>query len=164
MKLDLKNIAGAYGGRIPFSYEADLSQEVFYGEHPFKKPVKLIGEVENHLGVLVLRGHAEGEYETHCARCLCEVTVPLKADCEVVLSPDGEEREDVYVLEGDYVEVDDILLPALMMEIRMVYYCHEDCKGLCPTCGKDLNEGPCSCKSVEVDERLAILKTLLEKQ
>ncbi len=41
--------------------------------------------------------------------------------------------------------------------------CKEDCKGLCPTCGKDLNEGPCGCKK-ELDPRLAVLAKLLDKK
>ena len=42
------------------------------------------------------------------------------------------------------------------------HLCSEDCKGLCPTCGKDLNEGPCGCGK-EVDPRLAVLAKLLDK-
>ena len=41
--------------------------------------------------------------------------------------------------------------------------CSEDCKGLCPRCGADLNQGPCSCAKKDVDPRLAVLAKLLEK-
>jgi uncharacterized protein len=47
----------------------------------------------------------------------------------------------------------------LNMDSRLI--CSEDCKGVCPRCGKDLNQGSCSCEK-EVDPRLAALKQLLD--
>jgi uncharacterized metal-binding protein YceD (DUF177 family) len=69
----------------------------------------------------------------------------------------------VRVVEGDTVELDDIMVPELIMDMEMAVVCDEDCKGLCPKCGKDLNEGECGCNRKEVDPRLACLAALLEK-
>jgi uncharacterized protein len=48
------------------------------------------------------------------------------------------------------------------MEATSTALCREDCKGICPQCGKNLNLGPCDCKVENVDPRLEILKQLLD--
>lgn len=166
MKLDLKGITGAYGEKIPFSYEADLHDLEMNGEYPFKLPVKISGTIHNRLGVLELHGDIAAAYETRCARCLKPVSVTINAVCDSVLSysKENEERDDIYLLESDFVELDDVMIPALLLEVNMTYLCKEDCKGLCQKCGADLNAGECSCEKQPIDERLAILKTLLEKK
>ena len=78
----------------------------------------------------------------------------------------GEEdlRDDVYLVESDAVELDDILIPELIMDMEMSVVCDEDCKGLCFKCGKDLNQGPCGCVTKEVDPRLAVLQKFLDSK
>lgn len=166
MKLDLKDVTGAYGTSVPFEYEADLHDWEMNGEYPFQTPIKISGAVYNRLGVLELHADIAAVYKTRCARCLKPIEVPVGAVCDMTLSYDREndERDDIYLLEGDYVDLDDVVLPALLLEINMTYLCKEDCKGLCQKCGADLNEGECGCSKVEIDDRLAILKTLLEKK
>ena len=166
MELDLKRIAVTDGEVIPFSYDADLTQEEMNGEYPFRTPVHVEGEVRNHLGVLQLHATVNALYETRCARCLAPVKVDLHTDCDMVLSDDvqNEERDDIYLLQSDSVELDDIVIPALLLEVDMVYLCKPDCKGLCPKCGKDRNLGPCGCDGREIDSRLAVLQKLLDKE
>lgn len=165
MKLDLKRIAVAEGEAIPFSYDVDLTGEEMNGEYPFRTPVHIEGEVRNHLGVLSLRAVARALYETRCARCLAPVKVELSVPCDRILSGEAQddERDDIYQLEGDSVELDDIIIPDLLLEVHMTYLCRADCKGLCPTCGKNLNEGPCGCNRREVDSRMAVLQKLLQQ-
>ncbi len=166
MKLDLRPILSAPEESLPFSFDVDLSQEEMYGAHPFRTPVHVEGEVRNHLDILRLTASVDAVYETACSRCLTPVTVDLHAACDTVLTHEAQdvESDDIYLLEGDFVEVDDIAIPALLLEVRMTYLCRPDCKGLCPTCGKDLNEGLCGCSGKQIDSRLAVLQKLLEKQ
>ena len=165
MKLDLKRIAVTDGETIPFSYDADLTKEEMNGEYPFRTPVHIEGEVRNHLGVLNLHATVRALYQTQCARCLAPVNVDLNVPCGMILSAEvqDEERDDIYQLEGDSVELDDIVIPALLLEVHMTYLCKPDCKGLCPTCGKNRNEGPCGCDGRQIDSRLAVLQKLLDK-
>lgn len=48
------------------------------------------------------------------------------------------------------------------LELPQRYLCREDCRGLCPTCGKNLNEGPCGCREDNGDPRMDVLRRLLE--
>ena len=166
MRFDLKRIAVNDGEAIPFSYDTDLSKEEMHGEYPFRTPVHIEGEVRNHLGVLKMHATVHALYETQCARCLAPVKVDLNVPCDMVLSAEvqNEERDDIFQLEGDSVELDDIVIPALLLEVRMTYLCKPDCKGICPTCGKNRNEGPCGCDGREIDSRLAVLQKLLDKE
>jgi uncharacterized protein len=165
MKLDLKRIAVTDGEALAFSYDTDLTDLDFNGTHPFATPVHIEGDIQNHLGVLKLHATIRALYETQCARCLTPVNVNLDVPCDMILSHDvqDDERDDIYQLEGDSVELDDIVIPALLLEVQMVYLCRPDCKGLCPTCGKDRNLGSCGCDGREIDSRLAVLQKLLEK-
>lgn len=165
MIFDLKRIAVSDGEAIPFSYDTDLSKEEMNGEYPFRTPVHVEGEIRNHLGVLKLHATVRALYETQCARCLAPVKVDLNVPCDMILSSEvqNEERDDIFQLEGDSVELDDIVIPALLLEVHMTYLCKPDCKGLCPTCGKNRNEGPCGCDGREIDSRLAVLQKLLQE-
>ena len=61
----------------------------------------------------------------------------------------------------DDVELDDIIVPELILSMPMKELCSEDCRGLCPRCGKDLNDGECGCAE-EIDPRLAKLAEILD--
>ncbi|HJF52269.1 YceD family protein [Butyricicoccus pullicaecorum] len=162
MKIDLRKLA--HSDTLPFSGTIDLSGEELYGAKPFQSPVVFSGEVTSHLDVLRLTGEVKTTYHTCCARCLKPLEIPLSAEVDVVLSrdPSAEEEDDVFVVEGTEFEVEDVLVPALILQVDMIYLCREDCKGLCPSCGCDLNESVCSCGSKQVDPRMAVLAKLLE--
>ena len=105
------------------------------------------------------------------ARCLAplhrSLTVTLSRTLVEAGSLENTPEEDA----DDYLEYTDGMLdidtPAaeeIVMSLPTRELCREDCKGLCPKCGKDLNEGDCGCVKKEIDPRLAILQKLLEKQ
>jgi uncharacterized protein len=74
-----------------------------------------------------------------------------------------DDGEDYIELADGKLELEETAIEQLMMEFPMKELCSPDCKGLCPKCGKDLNEGECGCVKKEIDPRLAILQKLLEK-
>ena len=57
----------------------------------------------------------------------------------------------------------DVLETSFILNTDSLFLCRDDCKGLCPRCGADLNEGPCGCKP-EKDPRLAVLEQLLDNK
>ena len=60
------------------------------------------------------------------------------------------------------VDAEEVARTAFILGMDSKFLCSEDCKGLCPTCGADLNLGPCGCRK-EVDPRLAVLAQLLQQ-
>ena len=59
------------------------------------------------------------------------------------------------------VDVADVAETCMILDMDRKFLCRPDCKGLCPVCGKDLNDGPCGCKN-EIDPRMAALGQLLD--
>jgi uncharacterized protein len=85
-----------------------------------------------------------------CRRCLTEVVYPFDVDVEVLFSADPENPDpSVFPLTAPVTRVD--VRPAVREEVALAVsafpLCREDCAGLCPRCGADLNAGPCPCRS-----------------
>jgi uncharacterized protein len=118
-----------------------------------------------------IRGRIEAEIILQCSRCLDNFRLPLDSGCEVTLFPFEEQtlpqeeelnREDLrssYYYGGE-IDLSAIVREQILLDIPYKPLCRPSCKGLCPTCGEDLNRGSCSCKDDVLDERFAPLKGL----
>ena len=169
MQMRLQELATKPGYRALLDYTIDLSKEEVGFEFPFQQPVRLEGEVSDDAGAITLSATIYAHVTTRCARCGKPVEYDKETDVDFLLVKElenGEEdlRDDVYLVESDAVELDDILIPELIMDMEMSVVCDEDCKGLCFRCGKNLNEGPCGCVTKEVDPRLAVLQKFLDNK
>lgn len=107
-------------------------------------------------------GRFEGVVDTECRRCLADVRAPVAEDVYLLFAESGDEEaddSDVYMLDPRTAEVD--LRPAIreqwLLSVPAFALCREDCKGLCPECGADLNQGPCDCEAA-IDPRWKALK------
>ena len=166
MKLGLSKIIEAPGASVPFSTSVDLSDLCYGVSYPVSEPVEAEGQVRNTAGVLVMTGSIRTTIHGICDRCATEFDQDIDFPIDVVLVTElaNEENEDewVFPLEGDSADLDDIVRTVFVLNLDSKLLCKEDCKGLCHRCGKNLNEGPCSCQK-ELDPRFAALKQLLEK-
>ena len=119
--------------------------------------------MENTAGVLTARGEIEAGMTCLCDRCGREFKRDKRIGFAVPIVPEGgSEDPEAFELEGDWLDLDDLLETVYIQDMDTKYLCREDCKGVCPECGKDLNEGPCSCRK-KADTRLAVLEQLLVK-
>ena len=113
-------------------------------------------------GVLDLTADVKAQIVTSCARCLKEITFPLTFDFSETLVLSGQDvsadADSVIFFEGREIDVGEIAINNLMLSMSTKYLCKDDCLGLCPKCGKDLNEGDCGCDFVEIDPRWEKLK------
>lgn len=165
MRLDLREIISVPGGKVGFDYEPDVSELKFESVLAVEEPVRAVGKIENIAGVLILRANVTGVLRCSCARCLAEFDKPIDLHVEAILADDvqDEDNPDIFLLDGDYADVDEVIITAFVLNMEQRFLCREDCKGLCDKCGKNLNDGPCSCKP-ETDPRLAALGQLLEEE
>ena len=166
MLLGLSKIIDCPGASVSFSTSVDLS-DLQYGEsYPVSEPVLADGMVRNTAGVLVMTGNVRTTLHGVCDRCAqdFEKDVELPIDVVLVTELSNEENEDewVFPLVGDDADLEDIIRTVFVLNMDSKLLCSEDCKGLCCRCGKNLNDGPCSCGK-ELDPRFAALKQLLEK-
>lgn len=165
MRLDLRSIIHVPGASLPFQFELDLSGLDFYGEKPFAHPVRVNGTVRNMADALLLEGTAETTLELACDRCLKPFSQDLALPVSTLLAEEleDEENDEIVLLENGEADLDEIFTTALVLSMDAKHVCSEDCKGLCPTCGANLNDGPCGCRK-EIDPRLAALAQLLDKE
>ena len=165
MLLNLRDVLASDQLATDFDCVIDLSGEELFGERPFRQPVRVAGRLADKAGVFRLTARAEAPVETRCARCGVPVayTKDLDLALTIVRSAGQDAAEDVYEVEGDSFELDEIIREQLILNMETTVLCREDCKGLCTKCGRNLNEGECGCDRTETDPRLAKLKQLLKE-
>jgi len=110
-------------------------------------------------------GRITGDVVLDCSRCLSEARAHVEDEAHVIFAEVGSEETDdpdVIPLDPKAQEID--LRPAIREEWLLVAptfaLCREDCKGLCPKCGADLNAGPHTCAQKEADPRWDALRKL----
>lgn len=166
MRLGLAQIMDRPGAVVPFSCSVDLSNLQYGTSHPVTEPVEASGTVRNTAGVLVMSGSIKTCLHGVCDRCAAEfsreVEYPIQAVLVEGLANEENEDEWVFPLEGESADLEDIVRTVFVLNMESKLLCKPDCKGLCCQCGKNLNDGPCSCQK-ELDPRFAALRQLLNK-
>lgn len=140
-------------------------------------------------GSVLLTGDLSAHVTAPCKRCLRDVAVDLPVHFTLNLVPepkvsledaglDGEAAEDPKsqkrdsggsfalrdadreYFDGRTIDLDPIVREQVLLALPASVVCKDDCKGLCPRCGQDLNEAECGCERKVVDPRLAVLKSI----
>jgi uncharacterized protein len=131
----------------------------------FAGPVRVQVEAQRAVHDVLVRTRIDGAVQLECRRCLEPLTVKLAEDVSMYfrsgVPEDEAEAEEVYAL-PERGDLD--LAPAVREQVALAVprftLCREDCRGLCPTCGTNLNQGECGCVVVEVDDRWAALRRI----
>jgi uncharacterized protein len=80
----------------------------------------------------------------------------------IVTNLENEENDDIAVIPDMQLNPEEFCYPDIVMSLPTKLLCKDDCRGLCPDCGKNLNTGDCNCTKTEIDPRLAALAELLK--
>ena len=163
MILNVNRLLHTPGASQDFHFEMDLSGLEFGGEKPVVRPVVVDGRVYNQAGVLLCELQASTTLRCVCDRCAAEFDREVSYPLDVPLASElqDEENPDYFLLEGDELDLEELLETVFILNMDTRFLCRADCKGLCSRCGKNLNEGPCDCRT-ESDPRLAVLEQLLD--
>jgi uncharacterized protein len=139
--------------------------------------VYLIGQTEVSLEAsragkkLGLLGSVSAVVEFECDRCLAILSVPVEQSFDLVYVPPlgtgdehelGEEDLSLGFYQDGVIDLDDLAREQIELALPMARLCNEECRGLCPECGANLNLSDCAC-NIEVDTRWAALKELKSK-
>jgi uncharacterized protein len=136
-------------GPVPTSGQLAADDPVFAGlELSLDGPVDVEGELQATDGEDFLwRGSIGATVRLPCRRCLTDVDCRIDRQVDVLLTSDPEAAEDpsVYPLpeEATQVDIGVVVREELALEVPGFVLCRDDCAGLCPKCGADLNAGPC---------------------
>jgi uncharacterized protein len=111
-----------------------------------------------------------------CTRCLKDftttVTFPLREEFYPTIDvntglpvTEPHDPDTEFPIDRHHeIDLREAIRQNLVLDLPIRTLCREDCAGLCPQCGKDLNEGPCDCQTEQPDERFSALRQLLEQQ
>ena len=170
MRIDVRELK-------PLRYVAEVSQQ----ELDFDSSDILI---KGRIGVDLLverrgydvrvQGTLRAQAELSCSRCLDPVTVSIASGFDQLYESNAahplsgeialqEKDTDIAFFSGDTIEISDIIREQVVLALPMKPICREDCKGLCPHCGKNMNVKACDCENLFSDPRLAELSKIKKR-
>ena len=170
MRIELENLEGGKGDFANVYQPEDLN--------PVDERVQIIepaavsGKVRLAGNEVFVNGHVKTRAQVECDRCLKPVELPVSADfaLEYITGAEYESSSgaaelteaemSVSVFDGEAIDVDEIVKEQILLAVPTRMLCREDCKGICPECGIDLNSGECKCVKDDIDPRWAALKNL----
>lgn len=163
MKLDIRKFFEVVGESEEFEFSLDLSQTEIWAHKPLPAPVLIKGRVQNRSSIVTLAYNASMTLQTFCDRCLAPFEKPVEFSFEYTLVRELQDTEqDEYILiEGDFLDLGELCESDIVLNLPLKFLCRDDCKGLCPICGVNLNQTDCDCLKQQIDPRLAALKGLL---
>ena len=164
MLLHLQPLFMGEKSSIPVDCTLDFSQLEWQGQHPFSGPVRVQGEVRAAADMVVLRATVFFRFESACDRCAEPLSRDMKTEMEhtLVTSLNDEENDELVLVDKYCLALDELVQTDVLLNLPSKNLCREDCRGLCPMCGKNLNEGLCGCRREAVDPRLEVLKQLID--
>ncbi len=169
MRIELEKLEGDKGS-FAHTYQPDelnpLDERV-----TITQPAEVNGTVRRAGIEVFVDGHVETRAQLECDRCLKPVELPVSADFALEYITGAvyesssaaalsEQQLSVSVFDGETIDVDEIAKEQILLAVPARTLCREECKGICPECGNDLNTGQCNCSADEVDPRWAALKSL----
>lgn len=164
MLLELKDVLVTPEGVAEFSFPLDLGDYTLHGRKPITSPIMVEGAVTNHGGALVLEATCVGEISHQCDRCLKEYNASKTVNLNSLVADhlEDEENEEIILLEGTCLNLEEVASVAFILEMDTKSLCSDQCEGLCPKCGVNLNTDSCGCEG-QVDSPFAKLAQLLDK-
>jgi uncharacterized protein len=132
----------------------------------------LVVQVTEEQGSVFARGELSGWVHVACSRCLGPARLRLAEPFATTFLPHAEHVEaetelelneadlDVAVYRGEEIDLTPVVRDQLVLAVPLAPLCAEDCRGLCPRCGADLNQSACSCPPAAPDPRFAALERI----
>ncbi|MBQ2932499.1 MAG: DUF177 domain-containing protein [Clostridia bacterium] len=164
MILDLTPVVNFEGKKMDLDVQLDFKNAEDTGLK-FLKPVSLKGTLLNIGGSLELSASIVALLEFDCDRCCESLSEEFEGEFTEILRKEDigadDKNPDAIYYQGNSLDLDDIVLNNIILQLPSKHLCREDCKGLCPTCGKNLNLGECDCESTPTDPRFDVLDSLL---
>ena len=166
MRIDLNNLLSENEKHLDINYKLDLSNLIYSTYNPIKNGVSVVGSLYSKADVLYLDINISFEFFGFCDRCAEEVKKDFGFNIKriVVEKLENEEDDDDYIVVNNReLDLDELVNEEVSLSLPNKILCKDDCKGLCPKCGANLNFKQCDCKK-DVDPRMAALLQLLEDE
>ena len=119
-------------------------------------------------GTVFIKGKLSATVNTNCSRCLEETNIPASSEFAYTLVPQEPQNKEEWELNkeeleisfyhGDFIDLTPIICEQIILQIPIKPLCGDECKGLCPQCGTNMNYDKCDCPRGCIDSRMAVLK------
>ena len=162
MKINIASVLRNDGASKNISGNVELGTIDYMGSTlQFSKPVSVEGRVYSIGGALEVSAKITGEYSTECSRCSQPITKELSGELFESLDSDFSDiDEECISVSGNVIDISGSIEACIFDSIPLQPLCKDDCKGLCPVCGIDLNKNECNCETKVYDPRFAIFRNL----
>ena len=152
MRLELARAFVTEGFEQTISQQVVLEEDLsLWSNGGVDKTVSVTGRLFNRADILHL--HLDVGYTVvgNCDRCCEPVTMTCTAPIRVILVKEkqDEDNDDLLEVPGDFLDVDPLLHESILLNVSGKLLCREDCQGLCPLCGQNLNEKKCDCRQTQ---------------
>ncbi|EKX95443.1 DUF177 domain-containing protein [Selenomonas sp. oral taxon 138] len=163
MKLDIAEATFPLGESRTFSFAVTPeSLELGDEDRRFRGEIRVDGTLMNTGSSLRAAGTVRAHRAFVCDRCLAEGEREIALDFSEDYAKTPGETDEAVLYDGETIVLDDLVRDTLLVAEPLRELCKSDCKGLCPVCGQNLNEGQCDCDTFVPDPRLAALESLLK--
>lgn len=164
MKLDLTSLFDDPGAFREFDTRLQLDEVKRWGSPIFGSPVSIKGRAENRSGIVTLTYTADFLLQAVCDRCLTDISRKEHMEFShiLVLSLNREDNDEFIVVSDGRLDLAELAASDILLGLPTAMVCDPACKGLCPTCGKNLNTSICGCQRQSSAGRFDILRDLLK--
>lgn len=136
----------------PIKFEGDVLTPL--------EDISIRGGIKAYEDILELNLDVHTVLEASCSRCLENFSFVVDTTVnEKFTNKSTNEDEDAILIEGDSIDITEVVINNIISTLPIKRLCSESCKGLCHSCGINLNKSICNCENVEVDSRLEVLKS-----
>lgn len=154
MRISIETLIEAPGKTLPFAFSVDAAALGLDKEDlQFDDQLQVRLEAVYRDGKIDVTGSLRMKVAFLCSRCLKSFSCPIVADFE----------DEIPVDHTTDVDLTELARELFFTALPLKPLCDEDCKGLCHSCGGDLNKKQCGCPNDEIDHRLSVLKKLLDE-
>lgn len=171
MQISISSIRDRHGAALPFEFSIPpASLKELPGDVRALTDLRVRGAVTNTGESMLVEADVHGQFDMSCSRCLqsakttVETTIRERFRRTGADSPDhadaavDDEEDDVTYYQGDRIDLGEVVREHVALQLPMKPVCRDDCRGLCPQCGTNLNADTCDCRQDDVDPRLAVLR------
>jgi len=161
MLLDISKVFGQKGSELPFEFDEILDA---LKENGVLGSVRISGRAVRVEDGIALEGSGFFRAQIPCDRCLEPVDMDFSFDFDEIFSENreksGGEKESFIINGRDNIDLDALVKESVVSVIPMKVVCRDECKGLCPLCGKNLNFEVCECDNSYINPKFESLRSL----
>lgn len=134
----------------------------------FTQALRLELELTGTGSAIIVEGTVKTAVQLSCDRCLKPFSLPIEAPFSETYYPAGLgqkiHREEWVPFKDEVIDLMPEVMKTILIELPMKAVCQDDCRGICPSCGQNLNTGDCNCEHEKIDSRLGVLKDLAKRK